>query len=484
MADSSYDQPLHLRMRDRLTIVVPPTLSSITTYVLLEQEQWFESELNFLREFLKPGMTAIDIGANLGVYCLPMARLVGSGGRVFAYEPGGDTRALLEQSRDINELSNLTVGPVALSDNEREAILGTAASSELRALTTSGAGERVHVTSLDREDSVRGWGNPDFVKIDAEGEEENILAGGADFFAKYSPLIMFEIKAGDKVNERLRSIFPAMGYRLFRQLGTSPILIPDHPQQALDNYVLNLFAAKPDRVKSLAQCGLLVETIPDWTPNETDRKVAIEDWKNQPFTSRIGIGGAHFTDSDYRDSFAAYGTWRSSQMAATRCAALAFAFQRMRALCLRAPTIERLSTFARIAFAWGERGAGVGALQQLLTRMKSGPIRIVEPFWPACVRFDTLHPGERPLDWIAASAAEQFERSASFSSAFTGRTTLVDWLCHLPFASAEMERRRVLTAARSGQQVLVPAKLCTQADDHLNSEVWKSGQVPGTIVTK
>src|SRR4029077_15112098 len=68
-------QPLRIRMRDDdVKLAVPPSLSSMTTYVLLEQEAWFEKEPAFLRRWLKPGMTAIDIGANLGVYALPMAR--------------------------------------------------------------------------------------------------------------------------------------------------------------------------------------------------------------------------------------------------------------------------------------------------------------------------------------------------------------------------------------------------------------------------
>lgn len=103
-------QPLRIRMRDDdVKLAVPPDLSSITTYVLLEQEAWFEKELTFLRQWLKPGMTAIDIGANLGVYALPMARLVGPRGHVFAYEPGSEPRRLLEQSRDLNAAANLEV---------------------------------------------------------------------------------------------------------------------------------------------------------------------------------------------------------------------------------------------------------------------------------------------------------------------------------------------------------------------------------------
>jgi FkbM family methyltransferase len=44
--------------------------------------------MDFLHHWLRPGMTTIDIGANLGVYSLPMARLVGQTGHVYAYKPG------------------------------------------------------------------------------------------------------------------------------------------------------------------------------------------------------------------------------------------------------------------------------------------------------------------------------------------------------------------------------------------------------------
>ena len=220
--DSSGESRLNaieLKLSDAVTLAVPESLQSITAYVLLEQERWFEKEMDFLRHWLRPGMTVIDIGANLGVYSVPMARLVGQTGHVFAYEPGSEARRLLERNRELNAAVNLDISPLALSDRERDGRLVFGGSSELYALGDSGAGEMVHITSLDREDATRSWPSPDFVKIDAEGEEDRILAGGHNFFARHSPLIMFEIKAGDKVNEHLRALFPTIGYRLFRQLG-------------------------------------------------------------------------------------------------------------------------------------------------------------------------------------------------------------------------------------------------------------------------
>ena len=59
---------LVLNMAGGMKICVPAALDHITTYVLLEQEDWFEDEIRFVRRFLRPGMRAVDVGANFGVY--------------------------------------------------------------------------------------------------------------------------------------------------------------------------------------------------------------------------------------------------------------------------------------------------------------------------------------------------------------------------------------------------------------------------------
>jgi FkbM family methyltransferase len=457
----------------------------MTTYILLEQETWFEKETIFLRHWLQPGMTVIDIGANLGTYSLPMARLVGRTGQVFAYEPGSETRALLERSRELNAADNLQIFAFALSDGAREGRLVFGDSSEFNALGDGGAGETVRITSLDSEEAVRGWRSPDFVKIDAEGEEERILAGGREFFARHSPLVMFEIKAAVTINERLREFFPTIGYRLFRQLGDTPILVPDDATQRVDSFELNLFAAKPDRVSELSQRGLLVAAIPDWAPSESDCKKADAFWRSQQFAALVDMSGGKSVseDSDYRNSLAAYATWRAAdQPLAIRCAALAFALRGLRSAWTPDATAGRLSTLARVAWEWGARGESAAVLSRLLGMLQSGQIQFGEPFWPASLRYESIALGNQPGDWFAGATAERFEKAFSFSTICNGPTPFLDWLCSQPFAPTEMERRRVLLAARAGLRPVVPARLRVPAPDHLNASVWDAGEVPGTMV--
>lgn len=469
---------LSLRLSDGVTLAVPRTLLSITTYVLLEQETWFEKELMFLRHFLKPGMTVIDIGANLGVYALPIAKLVGPKGRVFAYEPASEPRALLQRSRELNGAKNLEIVAAAVSDREGEANLSLGASSELNALGTA-PGEMVRLVNLDAEDATRGWA-PDFIKIDAEGEEERIFAGGKNFFARHSPLVMMEIRAGERVNEALRVQLPRMGYRLYRVLPDTPLLVPVAASETLDDYELNLFAAKDDLAAALARNGWLIEAAAKWKPDaNTD---ALARLKTQPFASSFALLFADRTPHDrpYLDCLAAYSDWLSPAIPpARRWAALDFAFRTLRTL---APTPVRLSTLARIAFESGNRAAGVEALVALIEKVRHGRVDFTESFWPALPRYDAIAPGERVGDWFFAAAVEAFERNRGHSSFFSGMTPLLEWLCRQPYASTEMERRRTLVLARAGQAPAVPPRLRVEATDHLNVEIWKSGQVPGTKV--
>src|SRR6516162_7933122 len=154
---------LELKLSDGVTLAVPESLQSVTTYVLLEQERWFEKEMDFLRKWLRPGMTVIDIGANLGVYSLPMARLVAPSGPVFAYEPASGTRRLLSWSAQLNGFDNLTVLAEAISDKRGDGFLRHGSSSELNSLGESGPGERITITCLDAEETKWQSRTPDFI---------------------------------------------------------------------------------------------------------------------------------------------------------------------------------------------------------------------------------------------------------------------------------------------------------------------------------
>jgi FkbM family methyltransferase len=474
-----------LRLGDGSRLVLPATLSSATTYTIAEQERWFEKDLDIVLAWLKPGMTAIDIGANLGAYTIPMARRVGERGVVHAYEPGSEARAFLAKSGAANPGIRLELRSEALSDRPRQGRLLFGASSELNRLQEasrdSDPGESVPITSLDHEDEVRGWSSPDFVKLDAEGEENNILAGGRSFFTRHSPLVMMEVRQGASVNYELIEAFRALGYGVFRALPTIPLLLPFAAGDEIDGYELNLFAAKPERAAALAREGLLIETLPAFAPSDRARPHAVDALRSQPFAASFARLLSVPIEPAYRDALASYAPWRNTELALpVRCAALMHACATLLRLCEHSPNLARLSTLARIGWEAGRRSVTVVALQAFGATLQRGAA-VSEPFWPANPRFDAIAPGPQPQDWFIAAAFELYERSKNLSSFYGASGVDLDWLCQLPYATAELERRRVLQAWRAGRPIAIPERLRTPAPDNVNAELWRSGAIANNL---
>lgn len=477
---------LRIRLADDRTIIsVPDSLSTITTYVLLEQERWFEKEVAFVRRFLQPGMVVIDIGANYGAYAIPMTKLVGAGGMVVAYEPASTTRAELETSRRLNSFTKLEIMPFALSDRQGEAVLSLGASSELNALGDGGKGETVRLTTLDTEEDQGRWSrSPDFVKLDAEGEEERILGGGKRFFARHSPLVMFEIKAGNAVNRDLPQRMRELGFSLFRMHPGAVALVPVGDDLALDTFELNLFAAKPDRAQALATAGLLVPSVPTYVAPADRHAVALAALRTLAVNEHLGPGTSLAAlDARYLDGLAAFGVWHARNAdLPLRVAALDDAVARLQALCTASPSIPRLATLTRAALEAGQRALAVKTLELMIGRIEKGDTRLTEPFWPAAAHLDRVAPGTGFAQWFLASVLEPFETARGFSSCFTKPVIDMSALARNPFATTQMARRHVLTLARDGRRPRIPDRLRNTGADNVNGELWLKGSIPGTII--
>jgi protein O-GlcNAc transferase len=166
-------------LRSGQALQVPPSMRSLTTYVLLEQEAWFEPEMSLLPLLLEPGMNVLDIGANHGIYALEMARLIGHG-HVWAFEPTSEPLHRLRCSVRANGVQDrVTVVGAALSECDGEASFAVQDNSELN--SRSGFGERRETVRTLALDGYLARHAPavtiDFVKLDAEGDELRVLAG-------------------------------------------------------------------------------------------------------------------------------------------------------------------------------------------------------------------------------------------------------------------------------------------------------------------
>lgn len=80
-------------------------------------------KMSFIKRYLRPGDTSRDVGANVGVYTLLAASLVGPTGTVHAFEPRPKALGYLYENISLNKLRNVQVYELALSDRAGEAHL-------------------------------------------------------------------------------------------------------------------------------------------------------------------------------------------------------------------------------------------------------------------------------------------------------------------------------------------------------------------------
>lgn len=137
-------------------------------------------EVQVFKEALEPGMTVLDIGANIGYYSLLAARTVGPKGHVYAFEPDPRTVESLTANVRANAFSNVTVIPKAASDSTRLLQLRQSRIATYSGLHSSmPPGSVIGTTAVEtvRLDDVLEGARVDVMKCDVEGEEPAVLRG-------------------------------------------------------------------------------------------------------------------------------------------------------------------------------------------------------------------------------------------------------------------------------------------------------------------
>lgn len=148
----------------------------------------------FVEKTLKRGMTAIDIGANVGFYTMLCASIVGDAGKVFAFEPNSENCRLILLSLSANGFANVKLYAFALSN-----VVGTAFFSP--AIGSNGilmpfAQESIAhpnctvVATVRLDDLIKEPTH--LIKADVEGAEYLALSGGKALIEKYRPTIVAE----------------------------------------------------------------------------------------------------------------------------------------------------------------------------------------------------------------------------------------------------------------------------------------------------
>lgn len=460
-----------LTLIDGVRIVVPDSLDLITPYVLREQQDFFEDELPFVRSLLETGQNVIDIGANYGVYTLPMAKKVGPTGHVWAFEPASSTSGYLLQSIAANGFGHVTLEQKAVSIASGNAQLRMHSHAELRSIAHGSVpegGEAVGMVSLDDCIGRYGWPNIDFVKIDAEGEESNIVRGGRRFFANLAPLVQYELRtnAAD-MNFDIIGDFAAIGYDSYRLSRGLNLLVPFDTKSPPDPYLLNLFCCKAARAERLAADEVLLRhhdlavTKESFDPNKIGTAAGAKyHWRHAltrmayvaPLASMWGMEEEVGKRADVCRALSCYAYSQDDALSmAQRFCALEASFLQLRALCDLEPSRLRLASLARVAHDYGARAVSVSACTRLIESIRrTGTVDPSEPFLAPLERFESIAPGEALGDWILGAALEHLEKRESFSTFYVGPNARdrLETIHALGFGGPDMTRRLELVRLR------------------------------------
>jgi FkbM family methyltransferase len=155
--------------------------------------------LNIIKSSIKNGDVVLDIGANIGIYSVVLSRLIGSTGKVYAFEPDPITAEFLKKNLELNNCNNVTVIQAALSDENSKIILrkpeggGDAFNYISKNIENAKSKENI-IDSIRLDDFIQenNISKIDFIKIDVEGAELLSFRGAFKLLSEIKPIIITE----------------------------------------------------------------------------------------------------------------------------------------------------------------------------------------------------------------------------------------------------------------------------------------------------
>jgi tetratricopeptide (TPR) repeat protein len=385
-------------------LAVRDTLEDVTTYVLREQQGWYEPEYEFLRLMVQDGMSIVDVGAEIGQYAVPLARNVGEG-MVTAVTASSDDADLLMKSRARNHLEQ----------QMRFTFAGPA-------------------FSLDGELDRHGFTDIGLLRLSIEYSNTSTLERANRFFNNNSPLVMFGIRAGDQFEVEVLKWFNEHGFTLYRLIPGLGTLVPLKSSTELDVFSSNLFACRADRAAELARRGILVQSV---TPTQHYPGIEVHDW--QAWIGRFAYAAPlleqwHAPENRQRDweiywmALNLYARSRQSPDASERVAALEAACNILGTLIQERATVPRLLSLGRMLIDLGKRETVVNFLNQVGAILGSGAaVSINEPCLALNETYGAMDIRGREASWAVAMVLEQRERLRAFSGFFTGSEAAGTW---------------------------------------------------------
>jgi FkbM family methyltransferase len=216
-----YDYILNVKFESCNFVIRPFILSDI-----IMVSGFYEQHISNLLLDVKQGDIFMDVGAYIGRYTIPIGKKVGSRGRVIAFEPNQSSAEILDRNIALNNLSNVTVFRKPVGGNKKEVIyrisdrpMFSGIGLRLNPKFVFNSEMKMHSVALDEVVFGLGIERIDWLKIDVEGFEVEVLNGARNIIKNGSPRIIIEV-APENI-EAVRKIFSEEGFSLSHIFGAN-----------------------------------------------------------------------------------------------------------------------------------------------------------------------------------------------------------------------------------------------------------------------
>jgi FkbM family methyltransferase len=216
----------------------------------------FEKETSdAIRRLVGNNSVVIDIGANIGAHTLPMAKLVGKKGKVYAIEPTNYAYSKLKNNLLFNKNldEKVQADHIILTNNDDKArVKGLYSSWPLSVKTKKDQRHSVHQgilmsisgakeKTLDDYVAINNIVLLDLIKLDVDGNELDVLGGAKGTLKRFKPIIIMEL-APDQYNNKndfleVVDMLSSMGYKYYSL--NEMLQYPSKPQELIENIPTN-----------------------------------------------------------------------------------------------------------------------------------------------------------------------------------------------------------------------------------------------------
>lgn len=179
-------------------ISIYTSVESYIEYAILSTGTYEDEIGKLIRTSLKPGSIALDIGANIGLQSIRMSQCCGPEGKVYAFEPLEYLQQKFKRNIILNNCSNVTLLPFALSDrpDQQEISINSSAWNQgtynLHQNNTGTTRQTLTVKTGDTLPEIIEAKRIDLIKIDVEGFEYPVIRGLHQTLIKHKPRLIFE----------------------------------------------------------------------------------------------------------------------------------------------------------------------------------------------------------------------------------------------------------------------------------------------------